>query len=209
MQKFVYISKRDLKVKEAYEELCLLINKVQDLVRDDFTFSFKPIGSYKRNMITYIPQSNVGFDIEVNDDDEDYKPKEIKDILRNAFNHVVYKYGYDYPEDSTRVLTIKKKDCWHSRIVYSCDFAIVKNGSGNQQYIRFNKKNGAYSWCEQGRGYKKLPEKITWLKEHGLWNEVRELYIEKKNNNKNEDIHSRTIFVQTIHEVCQRSNYYR
>ncbi len=146
-------------------------------------------------MITYDQKSNVGFDfdfdIEVNDYDEEYNPEEIRDILKNAFNCVVHRYGYNYPEDSTRVLTIKKKDYWRSRIIYSCDLAIVNNDRGNQ-----------------GKGYKKLPEKIAWLKKCKLWNEVRKIYLEKKNNNEDSNIHSRTIFAETIHEVCQRNRYY-
>ena len=88
--------------------------------------------------------SNIGFDfdinIEVNDDEQEFTPKEIRTIIRNAIDHVAPRYGYKYCEDSTRVLTIKKVNTFFSRIIHSCDFAIVYNcKDGRQQYIRFNK----------------------------------------------------------------------
>lgn len=48
---------------------------------DEFTFQFTFIGSSSRNMITYDPTTNVGFDfdvnIAVNDDNEDYLPEDM------------------------------------------------------------------------------------------------------------------------------------
>lgn len=91
-----------------------LIKHVQNEIRDNFTFRFDFIGSAKRNMITCDFKSNIGFDfdvnIEVNDDDVNFTPKEIKHILMKAFDKYVYGYSYDHCEDSTRVFTIKVKD---------------------------------------------------------------------------------------------------
>ena len=148
MHDFCYVSKKEAAPVKA--ELLDIIHEVQDIVRDDFTFQFTFIGSSSRNMITYDRKSNIGFDfdinIEVNDDDENYEPKEIRTIIRKALDKVARQYGYDYCEDSTRVLTIKKKDRPNSRIIHSCDFAIVNNcGGGRQQYIRYNKDNQTYT----------------------------------------------------------------
>lgn len=100
-----------------------------------------------------------------------------------AFNKYAYEYNYDFCEDSTRVFTIKVKDIANSRIIHSCDFAIVNNYEENQQYIRFNKKSNTYNWAQQSSGFYLLPEKINFCKENSLWQEVRDTYIEKKNNN--------------------------
>lgn len=134
MHDFCYVSKKEAAPVKA--ELLDIIHEVQDIVRDDFTFQFTFIGSSSRNMITYDRKSNIGFDfdinIEVNDDDENYEPKEIRTIIRKALDKVARQYGYDYCEDSTRVLTIKKKDRSNSRIIHSCDFAIVNNCEGGR-----------------------------------------------------------------------------
>ena len=215
MHDFSYISKNDVKVKEIYKDIVDILNEVQDLIRDKFTFSFTPIGSYSRNMITYDKKSNIGFDfdfnIEINDDDEKFSEGEIKKILINALNRVAIKYGYSYAEDSTRVITIKKINHFYSCVEHSCDFAIVNNytdeGYLRQEYIHFNKKANQYYWCQQSKGYYKLPEKIQWLKTNNYWNELREYYIYKKNINSDKNIHSRTLFAITVQEICQKYGY--
>lgn len=213
---FHFISKKDPKVKKAYNDILNILKEVQDLVRKKFTFRFDVVGSYKRNMITYDAKSNVGYDfdfnIEVNDGNDRYKPKQLKNMLQNAIDAVCVKYGYDHPEDSTRVLTIKMKNRKKSCILHSCDFAIVNNyidddGYEGQEYIH-NDKHGNYTWCEQPEGYYMLPDKIDWIKENDLWDVMLKLYIEKKNRNNDPNVHSRAIFAVTVHEICQKFGFY-
>ena len=212
MHDFRYVTKKQ--AQPIKDELYQILYMVQDLVRDNFTFSFTPIGSSSRNMITCDAKSNIGFDfdinIEVNDDNEDFEPKEIRTIIRTAIDRVAPRYGYKNCEDSTRVLTIKKVDTSHSRIIHSCDFAIVYNcGDGRQQYIRFNKDNNYYFWEYQGTGFVGLEKKMDWLKRENLWGELQDYYIYKKNCNDNPDKHSRSIFAESINEMCQKNGYRR
>lgn len=207
MHDFQYVTKAE--AKPVKDELYAIIHEVQDIVRDDFTFQFKPVGSSSRNMITCDSKSNVGFDfdfdLEINDDDEVYSPKEIRYIIRNALDRVAPKYGYKHCQDSTRVLTIKKVDIYTSRIMYSCDFALVYNcGDRRQQYIRFNKKNNNYTWEYQGKGFKNLEERFNWLKCSRYWEEFLKYYLFKKNSNNNPDKHSRSIFAESVNEMYQR-----
>ena len=183
--------------------------EVEDLssVRSYFTFRFDFIGSTKRNMITQDIKSNIGFDfdvnIEVNDDDEDYTAADIRNKLRNAITKVSRNYGFTKCEDSTRVITIKKANRWYSTIEHSCDFAVVYGS----QYIRYNKGSQKYSWELQSKGYINIEQKADTLKNDKnkkYWNEVREVYIDKKNRNTNPDKHSRSIYAETINEVYKR-----
>ncbi len=210
MHDFRYVTKKD--AQQIKDELYQILYEVQNLVRDKFTFSFTQIGSSSRNMITYDTKSNIGFDfdinIEVNDDNEDFEPKEIRTIIRTAIDRIAHRYGYGFCEDSTRVLTIKKVNTFSSRIIHSCDFAIVYNCTdGRQQYIRFNKENNNYSWEYQGKGFVGLNKKIDWLKKKELWGKLQDYYIEKKNTNENPDKHSRSIFAESINEMCQKNGY--
>lgn len=212
MHDFRYVTKKQ--AQPIKDELYQILYMVQDLVRDNFTFSFTPIGSSSRNMITCDAKSNIGFDfdinIEVNDDNEDFEPKEIRTIIRTAIDRVAPRYGYKNCEDSTRVLTIKKVDTSHSRIIHSCDFAIVYNcGDGRQQYIRFNKDNNYYFWEYQEKGFVGLEKKMDWLKRENLWGDLQDYYIYKKNCNDNPDKHSRSIFAESINEMCQKNGYRR
>ena len=210
MYNFKYVSKEES--EPVKQDLISLIRKVQDLVREHFTFQFRFIGSTERNMITCDKDSNIGFDFDVNFeiyDDNGYNAKEIRNIVRRAIDKVAYMYGYDYAEDSTRVLTIKVKDRFYSRIIHSCDFCIVHNyGDEQQEYIRFNKVSQTYGWVEQGKGYYMLQDKIDFLKENRLWNKLRTHYLYKKNINTNLNKHSRTIFAEAVNEMCQKNGYF-
>ena len=208
MYHFEYVSKKEAAPYKA--ELIEILHQVQDYVRDDFTFQFTFIGSSSRNMITYDPTTNIGFDfdvnITVNDDDEDYSPEEIRTILHNAFSRFMTAYGYNECEQSTRVISIKVVDQWSSRVIRSCDFAVVYEGRNGQQYIRFNKERNYFSWEFQTQPYKELEFRADYLKENGHWNEVLEVYLDKKNNNYNPDKHSRSLYAETINECFRRHN---
>ena len=216
---FQYISKRDPKVKDAYFDLMLLLREVREELKKHYTFQHDLVGSYARNMITYDQKSNVGFDFDVNiypnDDEQKFTPEQIKLLFKKALDHHVKDHGFDYAEDSTRVLTIKIKDRKHSRVLFSVDFAFVYNytdedGTQRQQYIRHNKKQGVYAWEEQPKGYYMLPEKVSWIKTQGLWtSELRPYYLAKKNANENPDMHSRSIFAQAVNEIYDKYGYYQ
>lgn len=204
MYHYRYTTKEETKPVRA--ELEEIIHKVQDEVRDQFTFSYQFIGSSKRNMITFDPTTNIGFDFDVNIyvNDEEYSAKEIKNILRNAINRVARYYGYNHCEDSISVLTIKFIDRFHSRIKHSCDFAIVYDGRKGQQYIRFNKQQNNYTWEYRSKGFKNLEMRADWLKRNKHWTEVRKVYLEMKNNNTNPDKRSRSLYAETINNLYHK-----
>ena len=168
-------------------------------------------------MVTYDVKSNIGFDfdvdIHVNDDECEFSAKEIKTKIMLVLNKVAPRFGYDNDEDSTRVITIKVKDRKNSKILHSCDFAIVNDyidddGNERQEYIRFNKKQISYTWEEQSRGFYLLDEKAEWVKDNEYWNEMRDLYLDKKKRNNDPHKRSRSIYAETIHEICQKYGYY-
>lgn len=215
MHNFKYVTKRHL--FPVKEELIQIINEVQDQVRKDFTFQYEFVGSVKRNMVTYDAGTNVGYDFDVNIlvniDKFNFQAKEIKTKIRLALAKIAHQYGYANAEDSTRVITIKVKDKQNSRILHSCDFAIVNDyidddGNKRQKYIHFSKKQKSYSWKEQPHGFYLLEEKAEWIRSKGHWDEIRDLYLYKKNTNDILSKHSRSIYAETVHEICQKYGYY-
>lgn len=215
MYNFKYVTTKQLSY--AKKDLIQIIKNVHDEVRQYFTFQFSFVGSVKQNMVTCDMKSNKGFDfdvnLQVNDNEGRFSAKDIRTKIRHALNKVVYHYGYDDAEDSTRVITIKVKDRKNSKILYSCDFAIVDNyiddeGNERQKYIHFNKKHKKYIWQEQPQGFYLLDEKAEWIKDCGYWNDMRKLYLRKKNCNTNVHKHSRSVFAEAIHEICQKYGYY-
>lgn len=214
MHNFQYVTRQQLSL--AKSNLIQIIHSVQNRLSKDFTFQFYFVGSTRRNMVTYDADTNVGYDfdvnIQVNSTSENLTAKEIKMKIKNALDKVAIHFGYDYAEDSTRVLTIKFKDKENSRILHSCDFAIVndyvdEDGNEGQEYIHFNKKQDNYSWEGQSPGYYLLDKKAEWIKDNGYWTEMRTLYLDKKNRNNDYHKHSRSIYAETIHQICQKYGY--
>ena len=210
---FQFISKHSTEVKEAYQNIQKIVNQVHRDLSKHYTFQAKVVGSYSRNMITKDLKGNTGFDFDFNiypnDDENSFSAKEIKLLFKRSLDKFARDYGYDYAEDSTRVLTIKVKDKQNSRIVHSVDFAFVNDyedveGNACQEYIRFNKKHNSYTWEEQPQGFYMLPERIDWLKENDLWTETRQMYLRKKNTNENPDKHSRSLFAEAVNETYRK-----
>lgn len=201
---FEYVPRSEyMPVKKELEEL---INDVQDCLRDRFTFSFTYIGSTKRRLITRDRKSNVGYDFDINlhlnIELEDYTPKQLKEMIMKSFNKFCKDYGYDYCEDSTRVITIKRKDTRSKRIISSCDIAIVFDlDDGSQMYIHNNKNQNTYEWQQFPTSEYELDERAEWVKEADLWDELKQLYIEKKNQNDESNRKSRSIYAETVNDM--------
>lgn len=214
---FQYISKHNEKVSSAYNNLIRILKNIQNEVRDKFTFEYRIVGSYSRNMITYDSKSNIGFDLDVNIypnvDSYEYSPQEIKVTLIKAFRKYLKKYNYSKLENSTRVITIKVNDTKNSKIIHSIDFAIVhdyedEEGYQCQEFIRFNKKHNSYTWEEQDDGFYMLDEKIKWIKDEDLWQELREMYLKRKNSNNDINKKSRSLFAESVNNICNEYGYF-
>lgn len=201
-----FISKKSPNVKRAYDNMREIIKQVHRNLQE-FTFRDEMVGSYSRNMITCDIKSNIGYDFDVNiypnNENKDFSAKEIKLLFKQELDKIAPKYGYDYAEDSTRVLTIKIKDRENSRILHSVDFAFVRNNKDNkyQEYIHFNKKHKNYSWNKRTASFYMLPEKMEWLKRNNLWEEMKKIYIYKKNCNDNPNKHSRSLYAEAVNET--------
>ncbi len=193
------------------KELVEIVHELQDSVRGFFTIDFRFVGSANRNMITCDYSQNRGFDFDINlfpnDDDEEYSAQEIRELLFSRIREISRRKGYNKFENSTRVITIKKVDREHSYIEHSCDFAVVYNGKNGQQYIRLNKNviPNTYTWEFQPKGYEVVDEKAEILRK-GHLSKIKKIYLNKKNDIKNENKKSLALYVETINELWQKNS---
>ncbi|MCR4595045.1 MAG: ATP-binding protein [Clostridiales bacterium] len=115
-------------------------------------------------------------------------------------------FGYSPAENSTRVITIKVKDTKNSKILHSVDFAIIRDcendyGDYWQEYIRFNKKNNVYNWAKQDSDYEVFEERMDWIESEELMEELWEMYLRLKNNNKVESKHSIQLLTEAVDNI--------
>lgn len=205
MKHYEYVSKN---VARPYrEEFEQIISELQNRLRSEFTLKKRFIGSSSRNMITFDPKTNKGFDfdvnLEMNETSDEYEPDDIYRMIFGALQSIASKKGFKVVQ-GTRVITLKKVNMVKSKIEYSCDIAIVYNyeedGYCGQQYIRFNKKHGSYAWTDQPSPFL-LEDMVDEIRQNDMWNKVRKLYLYKKNTNMDSHKKSRLLYAEAVKEI--------
>ena len=207
---YEYIKNNDTlkEVKKACENLIKEIQRSG--LKEYFTFQFNLIGSGSTNLITY-NGDNEEYDLDYNfilqKDKKNIfsNPKKIKELFIKYFNEVNPKLGFNDAENSTSVITSKLT--YNNKIIFSFDVAILCEGyNGNYLKIKYNKKTDQYYWNEikSSRNYQ---SKIKKLKDMGKWNDVRELYLEKKNLHLKQQkyISSFSVLLETLNELCSKN----
>lgn len=218
MKKYEFVPKKEYTPVRI--ELEGIIKKVQNIVRDEFTFQFKLVGSGNRHLITREVKGNKGFDFDYNiilnhpKGEEGYywKAKYAKETLIKAFRKAVKGTSYSDPENSTTSITIKVKNTEKSKIEHSCDFVIIYYPNDSDEnyfkYVRFDKKQNQYIWAIRDISYD-IDEKYEWIKDNidDYWNELKyDYYLELKNNNKDPNKHSFQLYHEAINNMF--NDYY-
>lgn len=194
-------------------ELERIIQKIHQYMRKEYnlTFQHKLIGSGSKHLVTRIKGGNKGFDFDYNfiipHPGEGYywKADVIKSQFTEALKFALKGTKYSNPNDSTSAITIKVVDRNNSRILHSCDFAIIYYSDDDDfngyYYLKNWKKHGRYSF-EQRLASSNVNEKLDYiLSFQNGWNIIREEYLKLKNANKDINKKSFVLYLETINNV--------
>lgn len=205
--------------KSEYQPFKLEVDEILKSIQRDLkengilTFQFNLIGSAKRKLITRVENGNQGFDLDYNIVIQRIFNNRYKNakLLKQKFIDLFNKYfddSYDYSEDSTSVITIKKLNAQRNKIICSVDIAIVsyyedEEGMERQKYIRFDKNSGNYSWALRNvaTNHRHVEDLI---KEKNLWEDVKVLYLNNKNKEPKKE--SRIVYYQTLETIYRRNS---
>ena len=92
-------------------------------------------------------------------------------------------------------------------VEFSFDVAIIKkNPNGNYMRLVHNKPWNQYTWNEVPRSHQ-VKDRADDIKEEGLWQEVRDRYLEKKNMYLFRQDHNHpsfVVYVEAVNEVYSR-----
>lgn len=205
--------------KSEYQPFKLEVDEILKSIQRDLkengilTFQFNLIGSAKRKLITRVENGNQGFDLDYNIVIQRIFNNRYKNakLLKQKFIDLFNKYfddSYDYSEDSTSVITIKKLNAQRNKIICSVDIAIVsyyedEEGMERQKYIRFDKNSGNYSWAlrKVATNHRHVEDLI---KEKNLWEDVKVLYLNNKNKEPKKE--SRIVYYQTLETIYRRNS---
>ena len=210
---YEYVKKSEYRpVREELEEI---INRVHEYMRKEHktTFQHRLIGSGKRHLITRVKNGNSGFDFDYNlivaaPIDFKWKPKILKLQFMNAFEKALQGTKYSHPKDSTSAITIKVVDKKNSKILHSCDFAIIyydENVESNGYYCLKNlKSQNRYAFEYRNLSYNidgKLDEILCYS---DGWEVIKEEYLKLKCSNKDENKRSFSLYLEAINNVYNR-----
>ncbi len=215
---FHYI--KDIEFLKNMKYLCSnIINQLVQAINNDSVMKVEAhlVGSGSRNLITQ--NANEPIDLDYNLYIVDFgdfsisKAGEIKEYVRKQFNSILSKNQWNDCMDSTSVLTTEKRHFKKgNRTEFSIDLAIVYNDrSGWHRLI--HEKTGLtyrdrYFWnlVPESRD---LFDRVAALKDEHLWNEVIEVYLDKKNmylSRQDYNHPSFNVYVETINEIYR--NYF-
>ena len=209
---FVYESE----VKQYRSDCSKTLKKTCELLRaKGISAQFSLVGSGARNMITR--NGNGPYDLDYNllvmkADNEYRDPRLLKDTIRNALNKAVGGKFFSDAQDSTSCLTalLHFKDT--PNVEFSFDVAITtKNKNGNYMRLIHNKNvyalgSDQYTWNEVPNSHQ-VKDRADKLKRAGLWQKVRDRYLEKKNMYLFRQDHNHpsfVVYVEAVNEVYSK-----
>ena len=168
-----------------------IINELVQMINNEEALEVEAhlVGSGAKNLITQNEEEPVDLDYnlcilncnEFNINDG----KSIKEYIRKSFNKVLKRNGWGDCQDSKSALTTEYRVFnTGNQTSFSIDLCIVIE-DGDRWWRLIHKKTGyiqtdEWIWNE-GKNSKGLRNKVEWLKDNNLWNEVRDTYLDKKN----------------------------
>lgn len=200
-------------LKRAYSECADVVNQfVQNLKNYNIEAKMNVVGSKSRNMVTQNESEPIDFDFNVTiisaPDINDCR--EIKKKAIQAFNDVLYDVWGDCHDSTSALTTNKIHFTKGNRTEFSMDICLVRELNGSW-YRLIHEKTGfincdSYRW-EQARNTAGIDTKVAKIKSVGVWMNVRETYLKKKNMylRANDYNHSSFIcYIEAVNEVYKQ-----
>ena len=164
-----------------------LINQLVQLINNENTLYVEAnlVGSGAKNLETQNAKEPIDLDynlviletngLSIND------CREIKEYIRKSFNKVLRRNGWGDCKDSTSALSTEQRHFKEgNKTPFSIDLAIICEDRTSWYRLIHDKQLRRYYWNE-GQDSKGLLDRVDWLKDNGLWNKVRDAYLDKKN----------------------------
>lgn len=208
MANYEYVPKSEVRPYiKLFEEVFREIQK--ELKKNNgLTFSFALVGSAKRNLV--VRHHNKGFDCDyqlyLQKNKQKLSGEEIKKLLMEKFDEKMPN-EFDFCEDSTSSITIKKKITKQSKIEFSYDIVIMDLYEDASYILRKN-GSGQYVW-NQLPDFTSFDDDYSQIKGTDMWEDLKQRYYNKitaKNNGspKYKDKKSFQLLHQAVKETLSR-----
>ena len=158
----------------------------QALYKKGYEVDFYLVGSGMKNLVTRNEEESYDLDYNIeflNVSIFDLKPQKIKDFIMSFLNNITVKGSSPFKNCQDSTSSITSRLVFDGKLYFSFDVAILaKNKDGDFCRLIHNKKGGdnSYHW-EQVPNSKEIYKRFDFLKKYGYFNELREIYLDKKN----------------------------
>ena len=209
---------RESEAKRYRSDCSRTLKKTCELLKEKgISAQFSLVGSGAKNMVTRNGDGpyDLDYNLLIMKAEERYwnDLRLLKETVRNALNRAERRAFFSDVQDSTSCLTALLHFEDTPNVEFSFDVAIIKkNPKGNDMRLIHNKNVytlgwDQYTWNEVPNSYQ-VKDKADEIKEAGLWQKVRERYLEKKNmylSWQDRNHPSFVVYVEAVNEVYNRN----
>lgn len=206
-----YVESKDYKPYHFFISDKLNRVKQQILKKHQIETTVDSVGSLYKKLVTQ--NNSLPFDLDYNLVIENclitqLNPKPLKDYVMEHLDDMIAEEYEDwkYCQDSKAAITIRR--VVNGRLDFSTDIAILaKNSNGQYCRLLHDKQRQKYDWAPVSNS-EKVYERFRKLKNYGYWEDIRELYLKKKNHYlsiQDKEHPSFVVFVETIKEVWDKA----
>ena len=170
------------------------------------------IGSYAKNMVTR--NGKAPYDLDYNLEIIKQLPtkysdlEKFKNLVRSEMDKKLRNTGFSCGKDSKSVITYILHLPNKTHMKFSFDIGIVsRNKNGNLQRLIHNKNKNSFTWNE-AKDSKGIENCAKILKSHGHAEEIKAVYLKKKNDylskNQKENHPSFNVYIETVNELYRK-----
>lgn len=178
-------------LKRMRTECSDVVNRlVQSINNEDYLrVDMHMVGSGAKNLETQNANEPIDLDYNINILDIDGNIKdcqEIKEYIHDKLDGVLKEKRWGNCQDSKSALSTQKRYFQKGNSTgFSIDIGIVCESKNGDWFRLIHEKTGYYQndrwYWVPGLDSNGLNDKVKWIKDNSLWNEVREAYLNKKN----------------------------
>lgn len=192
---------------DIVNQLVQKINREEKLqVRADL------VGSGAKNLITQNANNPIDLDYNLeilkSYEYDIYDGRSLKKYIGEKFNEVLQEHDWSNCDFSSSVFTTEQRYFVEgNQTRFSIDICVVTRMNGRWQRL-ICEKTGFISedkfYWNVAPCSKKLMKKVEWIKKNGKWQELRVVYLRKKNQyltKNNYDHSSFNVYIESVHEI--------
>ena len=212
MTQFEYVNKREYQpVKREIEDF---IRSLQKMMKEyGITYDFRLIGSGKEHLITRAIGSNKGYDFDYNliirrpEKGYVYNASVIKEVFFDEIKDMIKGSRFNAVKNPKSVITIKAVDRKNSKVLCSCDIAIVyyEDEDDPDSGYRILKRKPDNSYVFELRKKSLFnDEKLEAILDYNpaqRWERIRKEYIKLKNQNQVREKRSHSLYCEAVNNV--------